>query len=250
MPISATVSRRVLLGAAGAAFARTASAQGDDDAAARRALAANVELAIRAMAPITGVERLAPEILRAFETVPRRLFVPPPLAHLAYLDRPLPLGHGQNLAQPSIAALMTQLIEPRGGMRVFETGTDTGYQAAVLARLGVEVFSMEIVEPLLQFAREVLRRHDFGSIALRLGDGWYGWPEAAPFDAILAKESATHVPQPLLAQLKPGGRLVIPLGPPDGEQTLTVVAKRADGSTGERRVLPVRFAPFQGGERI
>jgi protein-L-isoaspartate(D-aspartate) O-methyltransferase len=109
---------------------------------------------------------------------------------------------------------------------------------------------MEIIEPLLDFARDVLRRHEFGRIALRLGDGWYGWPEAAPFDAILAKESATHVPAPLLAQLAPGGRLVIPLGPPDDGQWLTVIARRADGGTSERRVLPVRFAPFQGGDRI
>jgi len=242
--------RRAMLGGlAGAMLARGAHAQGAD-VAARRALVEEIDEAIRALAPITGVERLAPEILDAFLAVPRHLFVPPPLVPFAYRDRPLPLGYGQNLAQPSITALMTQLIEPRRDMRVFETGTDTGFQAAILARLGADVFSMEIVEPLLRFAREVLARHDFGRIQLRLGDGWYGWQDAAPFDAILAKESASDVPPPLLAQLAPGGRLVIPLGPPEGEQWLTIVTRRADGAVSERRVLPVRFAPFQGGERI
>jgi protein-L-isoaspartate(D-aspartate) O-methyltransferase len=205
---------------------------------------------MRALAPITGVDAIAPEILAAFGEVPRHLFVPAAFAQFAYLDRPLPLGHGQNLTQPSVAALMTQLIEPKRGMRVFETGTDTGYQAAILARLGCDVYSMEVVEPLLRVAEEIFRRRDFGRIRLRVGDGWYGWPEAAPFDAMLIKESATHVPPPLLAQLRPGGRMVIPLGPPDGEQWLTLVTRRADGATGEHEVLPVRFAPFQGGERI
>jgi len=109
---------------------------------------------------------------------------------------------------------------------------------------------MEVVEPLLRVAEEIFRRRDFGRVSLRLGDGWYGWPEAAPFDAMLIKESATHVPPPLLAQLRPGGRMVIPLGPPEGEQWLTLVTRRADGPSSERAVLPVRFAPFQGGERI
>jgi protein-L-isoaspartate(D-aspartate) O-methyltransferase len=250
MAFGAIVPRRAMLGVAGAALARAAFGQGDEREAERRALVERIEVGMRALAPVTGVERIAPEILAAFEAVPRHLFVPAAFAPYAYLDRPLPLGHGQNLTQPSVAALMTQLIEPRRGMKVFETGTDTGYQAAILARLGLEVFSVEVVEPLLRVAEEIFRRRDFGRIALRLGDGWYGWPEAAPFDAMLIKESATHVPPPLLSQLAPGGRMVIPLGPPENEQWLTLVTRRPDGGTSERQILPVRFAPFQGGERI
>ena len=250
MAPSAIVPRRAVLGVAGAALARAAFGQEDGQEAARRALVERIELGIRAMAPVTGVDALAPEIVAAFAAVPRHLFVPAALQPYAYLDRPLPLGHGQNISQPSVAALMTQLIEPRAGMRVFETGTDTGYQAAILGRLGLEVFSMEVVEPLLRVAEEIFRRRDFGRVSLRLGDGWYGWPEAAPFDAMLIKESATHVPPPLLGQLRSGGRMVIPLGPPEGEQWLTLVTKRADGPSTEQPLLPVRFTPFQGGERI
>lgn len=236
--------------AAGAALASVGRAQEDGFASARRALVRDIDEVTRLTAPLTGVARIAPEILAAFAEVPRHLFVPEPLARLAYADRPLPLGYGQNLTQPSLLALMAELALPLRGQRVFETGTDTGYFAAILARLGAEVSSMEVVEPLLRIARELFRRHDLGRVEFALGDGWYGWAARAPFDAILCKESATHVPPPLLAQLAPGGRLVIPLGPAEGEQRLTLVTRRADGTTAERAVMPVRFAPFQGGDRI
>jgi len=197
----------------------------------------------------TGIKKLDDRVLAAFRKVPRDAFVPPRLNAYAYADTPLPLGHGQNLAQPFIAALMTHLLELEPGDKVYETGTDTGYHAAILAELGAEVHSVEIVEPLLEVARRLLPELGYRTVRLRAADGYSGWTEHAPYDAILVKESALDVPPPLWRQLKPGGRMVIPLGPPDGPQYLTVVRKDADGKMRQRRFFAVRFAPFQGGER-
>ncbi|MSQ50368.1 MAG: protein-L-isoaspartate(D-aspartate) O-methyltransferase [Betaproteobacteria bacterium] len=239
-PIAATLA--LILG--GAAYA-----QQDDIAAARRDLVVHIQQATAAIASQTGVASIDANVLEAFAKVPRHRFVPGLFASYAYQDVPLPLGHEQNLTQPSLLALMTQVLAIKPGQKVFETGTDTGYQAAILAELKAEVFSMEIVQPLLQIARMLLPLLGYKGISLVQGDGASGWAEKAPFDAIMVKESAPEIPPALWQQLKPGGRMVIPLGPAQGPQVLTLLTKRLDGSIERRPLLPVRFAPFQGGER-
>ncbi len=181
--------------------------------------------------------------------VPRHLFVPEALRPYAYNGHPLPLGHGQNIASPFVVALMTHLAELEPDDVVFETGTGAGYHAAVLAKLAARVYSVEVVEPLAGQAVTTLARLGIVNAHARSGDGYYGWPDRAPFDAILVKEAVDHVPVPLLNQLKAGGRMVLPLGSPDGGQYLTVVRKQADGTTRRTRILPVLFSPLQGGER-
>ena len=224
-------------------------AQEEVFAAARKELVIRIQQAALGIAAMTGAAGIDARVLDAFGKVPRHRFVPGLLVPFAYQDVPLPLGYGQNLTQPSLLALMTQVLEIKAGQRVFETGTDTGYQAAILAELGAEVFSMEIVQPLLEIARALLPALGYLGISLAQGDGSSGWAEKAPFDAIMVKESAPEIPPALWRQLKAGGRMVIPLGPPEGPQVLTLVIKRANGSIERRPLLPVRFAPFQGGER-
>jgi protein-L-isoaspartate(D-aspartate) O-methyltransferase len=180
--------------------------------------------------------------------VPRHEFVPPALREYAYADQPLPIGHDQTISQPYIVAKMTELLEPKAGDRVLEVGTGSGYQAALLAELVREVFTIEIVAPLAEQARERLERLGYTNIEVRVGDGYLGWPEKAPFDSIMVTAWATHLPAPLLEQLKPGGRLVIPAGESRFEQELLVVHR---GKTPKdlriERVMPVRFVPLTGG---
>lgn len=185
-------------------------------------------------------------VLEAMRKVPRHRFVPEELAAQAYLDQPLPIGHDQTISQPYIVALMTQLARPQPGDRVLEVGTGSGYQAAVLAELAGEVYSIEIVTPLATRAALLLRRLGYANFAVRSGDGYAGWPEHAPFDAIVVTAAPARVPAPLLDQLRPGGRLVIPVGPVHAVQELRVIEKRADGSLDERVVTPVRFVPLTG----
>jgi protein-L-isoaspartate(D-aspartate) O-methyltransferase len=226
------------------------SAEEPEIVQARRAMVRQIERNVAETAAITGVSELDARVLAAFVKVPRHLFVPDPLIRYAYADTPLPLGHGQSLSQPFLAALMTHILEIKAGEAVFETGTDTGYQAAILAELGARVFTMEIIEPLWEFARDVLRDNGYAGIAIELGDGYYGWPAHAPYDAMLIKESADDVPPALLQQLKHGGRMVIPLGPADGTQFLTLIRKLENGRIERHELLPVRFTPFQLGRRI
>lgn len=217
--------------------------------AARERMIRAIERETAAAAHLTGVPVIDPRVLEAMRAVPRERFVPAAMAERAYESGPLPIHPEQNLAAPFLTALMLHLAEVRPGSRVFEAGTDTGYQAAVLARLGAEVASVEILPELAAIARRLLDDLAPGRVALRVGDGYDGWPERGPFDAIILKESSDHVPPPLLAQLAPGGRLVLPLGPADGVQHLTVIARTPDGGFEARRVLPVRFTPFQRGSR-
>lgn len=226
-----------------------AGAQAPNGSAARQEMVREIEASASQLGAITGFPKLDAQVLGAFAKVPRHRFVPGRLAPFAYADTPLPLGHGQNLTQPFILALMTQALALRPGERVFETGTDTGYQAAILAELGAEVFSMEIVEPLLDIARRLLPELGY-TVTLQHGDGYYGWAEHGPYDAMLIKESAVDIPGVLWRQLKPGGRMVIPLGPPDDGQMLTLAIKEEDGRSRRIPLMPVRFAPFQGGSRI
>lgn len=183
-------------------------------------------------------------VLEAIGSVQRHEFVPEPLRQLAYADRPLPIGHEQTISQPYIVAFMTAQLAPKPTDRVLEIGTGSGYQAAVLARLVAEVFSIEIVEPLAKRASADLRRLGFENVKVKAGDGYQGWPEHAPFDAIIVTCAPDHVPKPLVEQLKEGGRMIIPVGE-RGVQELYLLEKRA-GKIERRTVLPVRFVPMTG----
>ena len=184
-----------------------------------------------------------PAVLRAMGAVPRHAFVPEEERERAYADRPLPIGHRQTISQPYVVAFMTQAAAVSPGERVLEVGTGSGYQAAVLAELAAEVYSIEIVEPLASRSARTLADLGYRNVQVRHGDGYRGWPEAAPFDAIVVTAAAPRVPEPLLEQLAVGGRLVIPVG--DWDQEIEVHTRSADGITVER-VLPVRFVPMTG----
>ena len=252
-----TTCARLDLGGRGRPLAAEAPPAGDarpgpaapDFAARRAAMVRLVEEEARLAGAMTGVGEIDPRVLAALGEVPRHEFVPGPLVPYAYLPVPLPVHPEQRLAAPFLVALMTHLARVGPGRRVLETGTGEGYHAAVLARLGAEVYSVELVPGLARDAARRLAALGYAGVRVREGDGYEGWPGAAPFDAIVVKEAVDHVPGPLLAQLRPGGRLVLPLGPLEGHQLLTVVHKDADGSYREERVLSVRFTPFQGGER-
>jgi len=190
-----------------------------------------------------------PAVLAAMERVPRHLFVPAAERGEAYRDTALPIGEGQTISQPYIVALMTSLLDAGRGDRVLEIGTGSGYHAAVLAHVAGEVYTIEIVPELADRARRTLGGLGYGNVHVRTGDGYRGWAEEAPFDAILLTAAPREVPPPLLAQLKPGGRLVVPLGASGegvGPQELEVLTKRADGGVDRRRVLPCRFVPMTG----
>jgi len=189
------------------------------------------------------------ELLAVMEKVPRHLFVPEAERGMAYADHPLPIGAGQTISQPYVVALMTSLLRLRSGDRVLEVGTGSGYQAAVLSRLAGEVYSIEIVPELAEQARRTLAALGYANVRVATGDGYRGWPEAAPFDAILLTAAPEKVPQPLLDQLKTGGRMVVPLG--RFVQDLVVLTK-TDGGVAREVVAPVRFVPMTGeaqGER-
>lgn len=184
-----------------------------------------------------------PRVLRAMRNVARHEFVPPELAAAAYEDRALPIGCGQTISQPFIVALMTDLLRLEADARVLEIGAGSGYQAAVLAELAGRVFTVEIVPELAARAARQLERAGYRNVRVREGDGFRGWPEEAPFDAILVAAAIAEIPAPLPGQLKEGGRMVLPLGEPDGVQELTLVT-RENGEIRSRSVLPVRFVPF------
>ncbi len=181
--------------------------------------------------------------IRAMRAVPRHLFVPRELAQRAYDDSPLPIGYDQTISQPYIVAFMTEQINPRKGKRVLEIGTGSGYQAAVLAEIVDSVFTIELIQELAETATARLKQLGYRNVVVRQGDGYLGWPEHAPFDAILVTAAAEEIPQPLVDQLKEGGMMVIPVGPVREVQSLTVVKKHAAGVVTET-VLPVKFVPL------
>ena len=191
-----------------------------------------------------ATKRLDQKVLRAMREVPRHLFVPPAMAPLAYRNAALPIGYEQTISQPYIVALMTHLLDVQPGHRVLEVGTGSGYQAALLSRLAGEVRTIEIVEPLAKEAAERLRRLGYGNVTVKAGDGYRGWPENAPFDRIMVTAGAPHLPQPLLDQLKPGGRMVIPVSRGRNGEILMLVEKDSRGRVRSRDVLPVRFVPL------
>jgi protein-L-isoaspartate(D-aspartate) O-methyltransferase len=184
-----------------------------------------------------------PATLAAMRTVPRHLFVPEDLQAQAYADRALPIGLGQTISQPYIVAYMTEQLAPAPGMRVLEIGTGSGYQAAILAEIGAEVYTIELVPELGERAAVLLRELGYRNVHTRIGDGWTGWPEAAPFDAIIVTAAAESIPAQLVAQLREGGRMIIPIGPPRGGQDLLLVTRRGT-RTETVPLLPVRFVPF------
>ena len=184
-------------------------------------------------------------VLAAMRSVPRHRFVPQDQQADAYLDKPLPIGYGQTISQPYIVAVMTELARPAASDRALEIGTGSGYQAAVLAQLVDRVYTIEIVEPLARQAARTLQSEMASNVVVRAGDGYGGWVEHAPFDIILVTAAPDHIPQPLLDQLKPGGRMVVPVGPTHAVQQLRLIEKDAAGRTHSRQVADVRFVPLR-----
>jgi protein-L-isoaspartate(D-aspartate) O-methyltransferase len=227
----------ILLGATGGMV----QAQDAWESQRRRMIEEIVALARETRAE-TGRAALSAPVLDAMARVPRHEFVPEGVRADAYANRPLPIGLGQTISQPYIVALMTDLMDVKPGDRVLEVGTGSGYQAAVLAQIAGTVYTVENVEPLARAARA--RLADYRNVVTRIGDGYQGWSEHAPFDAIMVTAAPRDVPQPLLDQLKPGGRLVVPVGAQADGQTLLRIEKQADGSLASRRVLAVRFVPL------
>ena len=223
----------------------SAAAAGEPDyAKLRRILIESIEADVRATRAYIGKARLDDRVMAALDRVPRHEFVPESERTYAYQNRPLPIGYGQTISQPYIVALMTDLLAVGEDSVVLEIGTGSAYQAAVLADLVAQVYTIEIVEPLGRAARERLARLGYGNVEVRISDGYDGWAEHAPFDAIMVTAAASHVPPPLLGQLKPGGRMVIPVGDRFFTQQLILIEKRDDGALTVTQVLPVRFVPL------
>lgn len=213
---------------------------------AREKLVAVIEENVTATRAYIDRKTLNPKVLQAIGNIPRHKFVPPGQEKHAYQNRPLAIGHGQTISQPYIVALMTDLLELTPDSKVLEIGTGSGYQAAVLNDLAAVVYSIEIIEPL---AKEVAHRLDeqgYTDVHTKSGDGYYGWPEAGPFDAIIVTAAADHVPPPLLQQLKIMGRMVIPVGSRFQTQQLLLIVKESESSISTRQILPVVFVPLTG----
>ena len=185
-----------------------------------------------------------PLVLDAMRAVPRHRFVPGVSPQLAYADRPLPIGHEQTISQPYIVARMTELVRPKPPDRVLEVGTGSGYQAAILAEIVDSVFTIEIIPALGRTARARLDTLAYDNVKVRIGDGYKGWPERAPFDAIVVTAAPEEIPPPLIEQLAPGGRMIIPVGPTGRTQQLTLVTRSETGEVSKRTLAPVRFVPF------
>ncbi len=219
---------------------------GEDYPRQRQALVKAIEDVVIATSSYLDKEALDRRVLDAMRMVPRHLFVPKKLREVAYENRPLSIGYGQTISQPYMVAIMTDLLKPKQDHRVLEVGTGSGYQAAVLAQLTSDVFTIEIIEPLGKKARKRLHKLGYRNVQVKLGDGYYGWEEHAPFDAIVVTAAASHVPPPLVKQLKPGGRMVIPVGGAFAVQQLVLIEKDMTGAISLEQVLPVRFVPLTG----
>jgi protein-L-isoaspartate(D-aspartate) O-methyltransferase len=222
---------------------------GDSDtslAAARARLVETIEREVSSFGLGDGTRQLDPRVRAAMAKVPRERFVTAESAAAAYDNRPLPIGHRQTISQPLIVAAMTQLLHIGPDARVLEVGTGSGYQTAVLAELAAQVCTIEIVEPLAAGAKKILAELGYDNIAFRCGDGAAGWPEQAPFDGVIVTAAAGEIPPALVDQLKPGGRLVIPIGPHPMSQDLVLVEKDAQGEVRERRLFSVAFVPLTG----
>ncbi|KXB32701.1 protein-L-isoaspartate O-methyltransferase [Dechloromonas denitrificans] len=201
---------------------------------------------VRATSAYTGRTELAERVMAAMRKVPRHAFVPDDWQSGAYCNSPLPIGHAQTISQPYIVALMTDLIQPKADDVVLEVGTGSGYQAAVLASLVRQVYSLEIIEALATAARERLQRLGYANVEVAAGNGCFGWPEHAPYDAVLVTAAAAQIPQALIEQLKPGGSLVMPVGERYSGQTLRLLRKDEQGRLAQGCTLPVVFVPLTG----
>jgi protein-L-isoaspartate(D-aspartate) O-methyltransferase len=242
--VIAWAQARVLLVAC--ALFLTAASDEAGYAAERKALLAEIQRDAAQTADVTGRTRFSTRVMSAMDAVPRHRFVPPRSVGSAYANRPLAIGHGQTISQPYIVALMTELLEPKPGDVMLEVGTGSGYQAAVLAELVARVYTIEIIAPLAESATARLRTLGYRNVEVRKGDGYYGWPEHAPFDGIIVTAAASSIPPPLVAQLKPGGRMVVPVGAPFHAQDLILLRKDAKGKVTTTSVLPVAFVPLTG----
>ena len=224
------------------------AADAQDFAALRARLVAEVDAMYAETRAETGLAAMSPRVRAALGKVERHRLVAPDRAPLAYRNHPLPIGHGQTISQPYIVALSADLIAPEPHHVVLEVGTGSGYQAAVLAEIVKQVYTIEIVEALGREAERRVGALGYRNIEVRIGDGYQGWPEKAPFDGIVVTAAAPRVPQALVGQLKPGGRMVIPVGDRWEVQYLLLITKRADGRIEQRNVLPVRFVPLVPGK--
>ena len=238
-------SRRDICGSLVAALPLGGAAAPDAYETQRRAMVANIEQLLSAGAG-GPVRRIAPKVLGRLRTVPRHRFVPTSLAPLAYQDSALPIGHAATISQPFMVAVMTELARTEPHHVVLEVGSGSGYQAAVLSGLVRRVYTIELVEPLARAAAERLTRMGYANVEVRAGDGYQGWPEHAPFDSIVVTAGAPQVPPALVRQLKPGGRMVIPVGPLDAQE-LMLIEKTAAGAVRRQRVMPVIFVPLRPG---
>lgn len=205
-----------------------------------------IEQDVKATSAYLKKEALDPRVLEVMAIVPRHEFVPDELKSYAYRNTPLPIGHGQTISQPYIVAIMTDLLTVKPDSKVLEIGTGSGYQAAIMAELANQVFSIEIIKPLGELAADRLKRLGYDKIKTKIGDGYYGWEEHAPFDAIIVTAAASHVPPPLIKQLKTGGRMIIPVGSQFMAQELLLIDKEEGGKIITRQILPVRFVPLTG----
>jgi len=210
-------------------------------------MVAEVEAMYAETRGLTGLPAMSPQVRAALGKVERHRLVPSEQRAAAYRNHPLPIGLGQTISQPYIVALSADLIAPQRQHVVLEVGTGSGYQAAVLAEIVQKVYSIELLEPLGTAARKSLNELQYQNIEIRIGDGYQGWPEKAPYDAIVVTAAAPRIPQALIEQLKPGGRLVIPVGEPGGAQDLLLIVKTAEGKLERKSVLPVRFVPLVPG---
>ncbi|AFI83783.1 protein-L-isoaspartate(D-aspartate) O-methyltransferase [Methylophaga nitratireducenticrescens] len=216
----------------------------DDFQQQREGLIEQIRDDVRTSSVVLGKSRLDDNVLKAMATVPRHEFVPEKHRHQSYRNRPLPIGYGQTISQPAIVAMMTDLLQLESTDKALEIGTGSGYQAAILAELVEQVFSIEIVPELAERAAVDLERTGYLNVTTREGDGYFGWEEEAPFDAIIVTAASDHIPPPLLKQLKPGGRMVIPVGSRFMVQHLVLVTKDADDNIVTEQLLPVRFVPL------
>ncbi len=213
-----------------------------------RAMLDTIEREARYTASLTGRPSFDPRVMEAMEQVPRDSFVPPEIMDYAFDDRPLPIGQGQTISQPYMVALMTDLLEPQPTQSILEIGTGSGYQAAILAQLVQQVYSLEIIPSLAAEAADLLFRLGYTNIEIKTGDGHSGWEEHAPYDGIIVTAAATHLPPALIDQLQPGGRLVIPVGLPYTTQKLLLIQKDRKGKPHSREILDVAFVPMMGAD--
>ncbi len=230
-----------------AIFCYTTVAAADEYEAARQNMVKAITEDVVQTSHYLGSDALAPKVLQAMAKVPRHEFVPKQERPFAYQNRPLPIGYGQTISQPYIVAVMTELLKLGAHDRVLELGTGSGYQAAILSELADKVYSIEIIDELGNQASSRLARLGYDNVRVKIGDGYYGWPEHAPFDAIVVTAAGNHIPPPLIKQLKIGGRMIIPVGSRFMTQQLLLVEKPQDNKIITRQILPVSFVPITGG---